>query len=176
MSWCTMWKGTPQDLMDHLRGAHNVPGEIKSASLEKYLPPLTPRHSGISTDVLLFSDIGLPTAGGGSPDSPCLGLLCPAGSPNAVGASPRPSRRAIRRRRPVRIMESPVQNVQILTVHDPLAAAGALVLDCHPRCCQCRWILVVWTCQRFGLRQCLPGLGSFLSNVSSCLGGGGGFA
>ena len=38
VSWCTVWKGTPQDLMDHIRRAHNVPGEIKSASLEKYLP------------------------------------------------------------------------------------------------------------------------------------------
>ena len=56
--------------MDHIRGAHDVPPEIKSASLEKHLPPwmvthqvwtdsMTPRHSGISTDVLLFSDIGL---------------------------------------------------------------------------------------------------------------------
>ena len=43
-----------------------------------------------------------------------------------------------------------------------------------PRCCQCRWILVVWTCRRFGLRQCPPRLGSFLPNVSSCSGGGGG--
>ena len=68
--WCTVWKGMPQDCMDHIRGAHDVPGEIKSASLEKYFPPWTvtrqvctdslmPRHSGISTDVLLFSDIGL---------------------------------------------------------------------------------------------------------------------
>ena len=70
VSWCTVWKGTPQDYMDHLRGAHDVPLEIKSASLEKYLPPWTvtrivwsdslmPQHSGISTDMLLFSDIGL---------------------------------------------------------------------------------------------------------------------
>ena len=29
-------------------------------------------------------------------------------------------------------MESPVQNVPVLTVQDPLAAAGAVVLDCHP--------------------------------------------
>ena len=162
MSWCIVWKGTPQDLMDHIRGAHNVPGEIKSASLEKYLPPWTvtrqvwtdslmPRHSGISTDVLRFSDIGLslvhhyrvhkrvlphiafrrnylsqlrallplptvlPTAGG-SPDATCSSLLCAAGSPDVVGASPRPSRRAIRRRQPIRIMESPVQNVPLLTV------------------------------------------------------------
>ena len=60
----------PQDCMDHIRGAHDVPWEIKSASLEKYLPPwtvirkvwsdsLSSQHSGISTDVLLFSGIGL---------------------------------------------------------------------------------------------------------------------
>ena len=70
MSWCTVWKGTHQDLMDHIRGAHNVPGEIKKVSLETlflpwtitrqvYTESLTSRHSGISNDVLLFSDIGL---------------------------------------------------------------------------------------------------------------------
>ena len=70
VSWCTIWKGTPQDCMDHLRGSHNVPWEVKSASLEKFLPPwtvsrkvwseaLSAQHSGISTDVLLFSDIHL---------------------------------------------------------------------------------------------------------------------
>ena len=41
VSWCTVWKGTPQDCMDHLRGSHNVPWEVKSASLEKFLPPWT---------------------------------------------------------------------------------------------------------------------------------------
>ena len=25
VSWCTVWKGTPQDCMDHVRGAHDVP-------------------------------------------------------------------------------------------------------------------------------------------------------
>ena len=70
VSWCTVWKGTPQDCMDHLRGAHDVPWEVKSSSLEKYLLPwtvtrqvwsdsLSAQHSGISTDVLLFSDIHL---------------------------------------------------------------------------------------------------------------------
>ena len=33
MSWCTVWKGTPQDCMDHVRGAHDVPWEVKSRSL-----------------------------------------------------------------------------------------------------------------------------------------------
>ena len=53
-----------------IRGAHNVPGEIRKVSLEKLFPPwtvtrqvytdsLTSRHSGISNDVLLFGDIGL---------------------------------------------------------------------------------------------------------------------
>ena len=70
VSWCTVWKGTPQDLMDHICGAHNVPGKIRKVSLETlflpwtvtrqvYTDSLTSRHSGISNDVLLFSDIGL---------------------------------------------------------------------------------------------------------------------
>ena len=32
VSWCTVWKGTPHDLMDHVRGAHNVPGEVQNVS------------------------------------------------------------------------------------------------------------------------------------------------
>ena len=70
VSWCTVWKGTPQDCMDHVWGAHDVPCDVKSASLEQFVPPwtvqrqlwsdsLTAVHSGISTDVLLFSDINL---------------------------------------------------------------------------------------------------------------------
>ena len=56
--------------MNHVQGLHDVPCDIKSASLEKFVPPwtvqrqdwsdsLTANHSGISTDVLLFSDIHL---------------------------------------------------------------------------------------------------------------------
>ena len=70
VSWCTVWKGTPQDCMDHVRGVHGVPWDVKSASLEKFVPlwtvqrqvwsdSLTANHSGILTDVLLFSDIYL---------------------------------------------------------------------------------------------------------------------
>ena len=35
-------------------------------------------------------------------------------------------------RRPVRVMEPPVENVPVLMIQDPLAAAGAVVLDCRP--------------------------------------------
>ena len=56
--------------MDHVRGAHDVPWEVKSISLEKFFPPwtvwrqvwsdsLVVNHSGISTDALLFSDVHL---------------------------------------------------------------------------------------------------------------------
>ena len=56
--------------MDHVRGAHKVPEEVQYIRLETLFPPwtvthqvftdsLTSRHSSISNDVLLFSDIGL---------------------------------------------------------------------------------------------------------------------
>ena len=41
VSWCTVWKGTPQDLMDHIQEGHNVPGEIRKVSLEMLFPPWT---------------------------------------------------------------------------------------------------------------------------------------
>ena len=37
VSWCTVWKG----LMDHVRRAHNVPGEVQNVSLETLFPPWT---------------------------------------------------------------------------------------------------------------------------------------
>ena len=176
VSWCTVWKGAPQDLMDHVRGAHKVPEEVQYIRLETLFPPwtvthqvytdsLTPRHSGISNDVLLFSDIGLSLVHhyrvhkrglphvafhrnymsqfrtllplpvvlpieGGSPDLACSSVV---ESPDVVCASPRPSRRAFARRRPTRVMETPVRIAPRLTIQGPLAAAGAVVLDCRPQ-------------------------------------------
>ena len=72
---------------------------------------------------------GGPAGRGVVPDS---SLLCPAGSPDVVVGSPRTTRRAFRRRRPVRVMESPVENIPVLTIQDPLAAVGVVVLICHP--------------------------------------------
>ena len=96
------------------------------------LPHVTFRRNYLSQlRALLPLPTVLPIAGG-SPDATCSTLTCAAESPDVVCASPRPSRHAIRRRRPVRIMELPVRNVPLLTVQDPLAAAGAVVLDCHP--------------------------------------------
>ena len=165
--------------MDHLRGAHNVPLEVKSACLDKFLPPWTvsrklwsdslpAQHSGISTDVLLFSDIHLslvhhymihkrglphiafrknslsqlcallpspvtlPPARVVSPESSGSGSLRPVSSPEVVLGPARTMRRAHRRRRPVRVEEPAVVSVPVLTLQDPLAAVGAVVLDCRP--------------------------------------------
>ena len=70
ITWCTTWKGSPQDCLEHLRNGHDAPWISKTASIEKYAPPWTVRrelwtdslrveHSGISTDILLFSEVGL---------------------------------------------------------------------------------------------------------------------
>ena len=67
---------------------------------------------------------------GGSPDLACSSVV---EAPDVVCASPRPSRRAFARRRPTRVMETPVRIAHCLTIQDPLAAAGAVVLDCRPQ-------------------------------------------
>ena len=66
MSWCTVWKGTSQDCIDNVRGAHDVPSDIE-VSTGSFRPgllgvrfgPMPLNHSGVSTDVLLFSGINL---------------------------------------------------------------------------------------------------------------------
>ena len=70
MSWCTIWKGTPQDCVDHIRLAHSVPATVKAANLGRWFPPWSvsrdkwreAQHSsvsGVSTDALLFSQAGV---------------------------------------------------------------------------------------------------------------------
>ena len=66
VSWCTVWKGTPQDLMDHILNDHNIPEGIRRVSLEMLFSPWTvtrqlyeesvsAKHSGISNDYCLVS-------------------------------------------------------------------------------------------------------------------------
>ena len=56
--------------MTHIVLGHKVPEEAKRADVQKLFPPwtvtreqyaesLSPKHSGISNDVLLFSEVGL---------------------------------------------------------------------------------------------------------------------
>ena len=70
VTWYTIWKGTSQYLITHIGLGHKVPVEAKRAGLQKLFPPwtvtreqyaelLSPKRSGISNDVLLFSEVGL---------------------------------------------------------------------------------------------------------------------
>ena len=71
VTWCTVWKGTAQDCVDHMRRAHDIPPLVKAANLARWFPPWTvtreqwssmsrPAVSGIAVDTLLFSRIGVP--------------------------------------------------------------------------------------------------------------------
>ena len=35
VTWCTVWRGTPQDCIDHMRKAHNIPATVKAANLAR---------------------------------------------------------------------------------------------------------------------------------------------
>ena len=41
VSWCTIWKGTAQDCVDHVRKAHDTPIFVKAANLARWFPPWT---------------------------------------------------------------------------------------------------------------------------------------
>ena len=67
--WCTVWKGTSQDCVDHMRKAHDTPVFVKEGNLARWFPPWTvtreqwysmnrPSVSGIAIDTFLFSRIG----------------------------------------------------------------------------------------------------------------------
>ena len=69
--WCTVWKGTAQDCIDHMRRAHKLPLSMKAANLAKYFPAWTvsrvewsamlmPCISGVAIDTLLLSRVGTP--------------------------------------------------------------------------------------------------------------------
>ena len=69
VSCCTQLKGMPQDCVDHMRLSHAVLATVKASNLGKWFPlwmvsretwrdALNPHVSGVSTDVLLFSENG----------------------------------------------------------------------------------------------------------------------
>ena len=67
-----------------------------------------------------------------SPASTFPRSLRPAGSAEFVGKSPRTTRRAKRWVRPVRVVETSVGDLPVLTLQDPSAVQGAVVFDCRP--------------------------------------------
>ena len=45
VTWCTVWKGTAQDCVDHLRKTHEISQTVKAANLARYFPPWTVTRS-----------------------------------------------------------------------------------------------------------------------------------
>ena len=45
VTWCTVWKGTAQDCVDHLRQTHEISHAVKAANLARYFPPWTVMRS-----------------------------------------------------------------------------------------------------------------------------------
>ena len=69
VEWCSVWKGTAQECMDHLLVRHNADSSVEIRTLDKYFPPwmvtriawnvvLRPGMSVITTDVMLFHQHG----------------------------------------------------------------------------------------------------------------------
>ena len=162
IAWCTTWKGSPQDCLEHVRSGHDAPWVEKTASIERYAPPWTVsrqlwidslriEHSGISTDMLLFSEVGMPLTQhyrvykGGLPHAvfrtdylPRLRALLPSPggtddpSGNGYGSTPTSVRRQRRMSRPTRLFPDSAADVPILMEQHPAEMVGKTVIDCRP--------------------------------------------
>ena len=162
IAWCTTWKGSPQDCLEHLRNGHDAPWISKTASIEKYAPPWTVRrqlwtdslrveHSGTSTDMLLFSEVGLSLTQhyrvyrGGLPHAvfrtdyikrlrSLLRSSGQSGSPPETGraSTPKSVRRFHRSSQPKRLFSEAVDDGPCLTVQNPADVVGETVFDCRP--------------------------------------------
>ena len=162
IAWCTTWKGSPQDCLEHVRSGHDAPWVSKTASIEKYAPPWTVRrelwtdslrieHSGISTDMLLFSEVGMPLTQhyrvykGGLPHAvfrtdymarlrSLLRSPGRSGPPPETGcaSTPKSVRRLHRSSQPKRLFPEAVENGPFLTEQNPAEMIGETVIDCRP--------------------------------------------
>ena len=162
IAWCTTWKGSPQDCLEHVRSGHDAPWVSKTASIEKYTPPWTARrelwtdslrieHPGISTDMLLFSEVGMPLTQhyrvykGGLPHAvfrmdymarlrSLLRSPGRSGSPPETGcaSTPKSVRRLYRSSQPKRLFPEAVKNGPFLTEQNPAEMVGETVIDCRP--------------------------------------------
>ena len=158
IAWCTTWKGSPQDCLEHVRSSHDAPWVSKTASIEKYAPPWTVRrqlwtdslrieHSKISTNILLFNEVGMPLTQhyrvykGGLPHVDYLSrirslLPSPEGAdtPPETGSvlTPKSVRCSHRVTQPKRLFPEAVGEGPLLTEQNPAEMAGETVIDCRP--------------------------------------------
>ena len=162
IAWYTTWKGSPQDCLEHLRNGHDAPWISKTASIEKYAPPWTVcrqlwtdslrvEHSGISTDILLFSEVGLSLTQhyrvyrGGLPHAVfrtdyidrLRSLLRSSGQSRSPPetertSTPKSVRQLHRSSQPKRLFSEAVDDEPCLTVQNPADVVGETVFDCRP--------------------------------------------
>ena len=60
VTWCTVWKGTAQDCVDHMRRTHDIPPVVKVANLARWFPPCTvTREQWTSMTQRLFQELRL---------------------------------------------------------------------------------------------------------------------
>ena len=177
VSWCTVWKGSPQECMEHVSGVNDVPWIVKTANLEQFVPPWTVHrlvwsdslkaaHSGISTDILLFSDLHLslthhcrvhrrwlPHIAFRKDYMSKLRPLLPvpvvlpsvtvSPSVELKDESPRRTRCAQWWIRQVQVMDGSGCALSVLTIQDPADAQGEVVcITAGLRCslCHCSWV------------------------------------
>ena len=153
---------SPQDCLEHLRNGHDAPWISKTASIEKYAPLWTVRrqlwtdslrveHSGISTDILLFSEVGLSLIQhyqvyrGGLPHAvfrtdyidrlrSLLRSSGQSGSPPETErtSTPKSVRRLHRSSQPKRLFSEAADDEPCLTVQNPADVVDETVFDCRP--------------------------------------------
>ena len=162
IAWCTTWKGSPQDCLEHVRSGHDARWVSKTASIEKCAPPWTVRRqvwtdslrvdsSGISTDMLLFSEVGMPLTQhyrvykGGLPHAVFRSdyltrirslLPSPEGDDTSLQtgsvSTPKSVRRQHRVTQPKRLFAEAAGEGPLLTEQNPAEMAGETVIDCRP--------------------------------------------
>ena len=156
IAWCTTWKGSPQDCLEHIRSGHDAPWISKTARIETvrqelWTDSLRVEHFGISTDMMLFSEVGLSLTQhyrvykGGLPLAvfrtdymdrlrSLLRSSGQSGSPPETGraSTPKSVRRLHRSSQPKRLFSEAVDDGPFLIMQNPADVVGETVIDCRP--------------------------------------------
>ena len=153
IAWCTTWKGSPQDCLEHVRSRHDAPWVSKTASIEKYAPPVdcpSPVMDRFVTDRAFrhingyalvqrgrhAANAALPRIQGRLRSRLRSLLPSPGGAdtpPDDVyRVTPTSVRRPHRLSRPKRLFPDSVVRAPILTEQNPAEMIGETVIDCRP--------------------------------------------
>ena len=138
---------------------------------ELWTDSLRAEHSGISTDILLFSELGLSLTQhyrvyrSGLPHAVfrtdyierLRSLLQSSGQPGSTpktgrGSTPKSARRLHRSSQPRRLLSEAVDDGPLLTIQNPADVVGETVFDCRPSVLPVSISLIEWVEPRNGSR------------------------